>query len=264
MFALYLRLIGSRIRSQLQYRLSFWLDLGSFALLTWVEFATTAVLLNRFGAVGGWRLPEVALLYGFSSIAYSLAEMAGRGFDRFEAMVQIGSFDGVLTRPLGSFFQVLCADFQLRRLGRTFQGVAVLVFAFASLPIEWTFERALIIPVTIASGATIFLALLVIGATSCFWTVRQPEVINIFTSGGQQITSYPQHIFNEWLRGVFLFVVPVAFASYPAGLLLLGRADPNGLPAWAAWAAPIVAALFLGAANLAWRTGVRRYTSTGS
>jgi ABC-2 type transport system permease protein len=264
MIALYFRLIGSRIRSQMQYRLSFWLDLGGFALLTWVEFAVTAVLLNRFGAVGGWSLPEIALLYGFSAIAFSLAEMIGRGFDRFEALIQTGGFDSLLMRPLGTFFQVFTSEFQLRRLGRTFQGLAVLTFAFSNLPIIWTPERLLVIPVTILSGALIFTALLIMGATMTFWTVKTPEIINIFTAGGSQLTCYPLHIFDGWIRSVFLYIVPVAFASYPAGLLILGRTDPDGLPASLAWAAPLVAALFFLVAHTLWRIGVSKYTSTGS
>jgi ABC-2 type transport system permease protein len=264
MASLYMRLIGARIRAQMQYKLSFWLDMAGFGLMTWIEFAVTFVLLSRFKSVGGWGIAEVALLYGLSSIAYSIAEMAGRGFDRFGTLVQTGGFDSVLIRPLGSFFQVLSSDFQLRRLGRTFQGTAVLIYALTSLPIAWTAERMLIIPVTIASGTVIFIALLMIGAAMCFWTVKTPEFINIFTSGGQQMTCYPQSIFNQWMRGVFLFVVPVAFASYPAGLLILGRSDPNGLPASAAWAAPLAATLFFLVALSFWRVGVDKYTSTGS
>ncbi|MDZ4718613.1 MAG: ABC-2 family transporter protein [Roseiflexaceae bacterium] len=264
MTSLYFRLIGARIRSQMQYKLSFWLDMAGFGLLTWIEFAVTFVLLSRFQSIGGWGIAEVALLYGLSSIAYSIAEMAGRGFDRCDTLIQTGNFDVVLTRPLGSFFQVLCSDFQLRRLGRTFQGAAVLIYALTSLHIVWTPERLLVIPVTIASGAVIFIAILMIGAAMCFWTVKTPEIINIFTAGGQQMTCYPQSIFNQWIRGVFLFVVPVAFASYPAGLLILGRSDPNGLPAAAAWAAPLAATLFFLAALGFWRVGVSKYTSTGS
>jgi ABC-2 type transport system permease protein len=265
MLRLYFRLIGANIRSQMQYKASFWLDLIGFGLLTVIEFATTAVLLTRFGSVAGWGLWEVALLYGLSSIAYSIAEMAGRSFDRpFEIMMQTGSFDSVLIRPLGSFFQMLSSEFQMRRLGRTIQGIGVLAYAMGQVSIEWTIERVAIVPVTIISGALIFLALLVMGAAATFWTIKTPEIINIFTAGGQQMSSYPQSIFNEWIRSVFLFIIPVAFANYPAALLLLGRTDPNGLPAAAAWAAPLVAAIFFCAALGLWRLGVSKYASTGS
>jgi ABC-type uncharacterized transport system permease subunit len=41
-------------------------------LLTWIEFASLVVLLNRFEGIAGWHVPEVALLYGFSSYPAAL------------------------------------------------------------------------------------------------------------------------------------------------------------------------------------------------
>ncbi len=236
MINLYFKLIGARVRSQMQYRVSFWLELLGFLVVTGLEFATIAILLGRFKSVGGWGLPEVALLYGLTSLAFSLAEMAGRGFDApFERMMVMGGFDGVLARPLGAFFQVLTAEFQLRRLGRSAQAVLVLAYAFSRLPIAWSADRLLLLPVTVISGFFIYLALIVIGATLCFWTTTTPEVINVFTFGGEQMASYPLSIYQGWLRAVFLFIIPVGFSNYPAALYLLGRADPHGLPGWPAW-----------------------------
>ena len=249
----------------MQYRTSFWLELIGFALVTGLEFVALAILVERFGAIGGWTVPEVALLYGLSSLAFSMAEMVGRGFDSpFERMIQQGAFDGVLARPLGAFFQILTSEFQLRRLGRSLQALVVLAYALPRLPIAWTPDRLLLVPLTIASGMGIYLALIVIGATITFWTIRTPEVINVFTFGGVQMTQYPLSIYQEWLRAVFLFLIPVGFANYPAALYLLGRDDPGGLPLWSAWLAPLAAALFLGTALRFWAFGVSKYTSTGS
>lgn len=260
MWSLYWRLVGARIRAQMQYKVSFWLELFGFALTTGLEFSTVAILFTRFPSLGGWSVAEVALLYGMTEFAFGLAEMIGRGFDApFEVMMQQRTFDSILTRPLGAFFQVLASEFQLRRLGRTFQASGVLVFAFSRLQIAWTPAKLLLIPLTIVSGATIYLGLLVIGATICFWTVKTPEVINAFTFGGNMMTSYPLSIYNRWIRGVFLFIIPVAFVNYPTALVLLNRGDPYGLPAWLAWAAPLVAALFFAVARGFWQLGVSKY-----
>jgi ABC-2 type transport system permease protein len=265
MLSLYFKLIGARIRAQMQYKVSFWMELVGFGLVTGLEFATIVFLLGRFRSVGGWTIAEVALLYGLTSTAFGLAEMFGRGFDGpFEKMMHQGSFDTILTRPLGSFFGVLASEFQLMRLGRITQGVLVLAYAFARLPIDWSAANLLLVPLTIASGAAIYTGLIVIGATICFWTIKTPEVINVFTVGGGEAASYPLNIYNGMIRSVFLFVIPIAFANYPAALLLLRRADPLGLPAWLAWLAPLVAALFVGVALGFWRIGVTKYQGTGS
>src|SRR5205809_313314 len=177
MLSLYFRLIGARIRAQMQYKISFWLDLLGFAIVTTLEFVLIAIMLARFQ------------------------------------------------------------------------------------PIAWTPAKLLLMPLTILSGATIYVGLLVIGATICFWTIKTPEVINAFTFGGEELTSYPLSIYNRWMRGVFLYLIPLGFANYPAALLLLGRSDPYGLPAWLAWLAPLAAGLFFSAALAFWRLGVSKYTS---
>jgi ABC-2 type transport system permease protein len=265
MLALYFRLIGARIRAQMQYKVSFWLDLLGFLLVTALEFATIAILLTRFNGVAGWSLAEVALLYGLTAVGLSLAEMAARGFDMpFEQMMERGTFDSVLTRPLGSFFQVLASEFQLRRLGRTVQGILVLAFALAHLSIDWTPAKLLLLPLAILSSTAIYAGLIVIGATICFWTIKTPEVLNAFIFGGEELSSYPLSIYSRPLRGVFLLIIPLGLATYPAALLLLDRTDPHGLPTWLAWYAPIVAALFFAVAVLFWRVGVSKYTSAGS
>ncbi len=265
MWSLYWRLVGARIRAQMQYKVSFWLDLAGFALITGLEFAIVAILFTRFRSLGGWGIAEVALLYGLTETAFSFAEMTGRGFDApFEKMMQQGTFDSILTRPLDSFFQVLASEFQLRRLGRTLQALIVLGFALSQVPIVWTPAKLVLLPLTIISGTTIYLGLIVIGATICFWTIKTPEVINAFTFGGNTMISYPLGIYNRWIRNVFLFVIPVAFVNYPTALFLLGRTDPYGLSPWLAWAAPLVAVLFLSIALGIWRIGVSKYTSSGS
>lgn len=265
MLALYFRLIGARIRAQMQYKTSFWMELVGFGLVTGLEFGAVAILLARFNTIAGWSLAEVALLYGLSSLAFGIAEMVGRGFDApFERMMQQGTFDTVLTRPLGSFFSVLASEFQLMRLGRMTQALAVLGYGLLRLPIVWSADKVVVLLLSLLSGAVIYIGLVVMGGTLCFWTIKTPEVINVFTVGGSEAASYPLSIYGGLVRNVFLLVIPIAFANYPAALYVLGRADPFGLPAWAAWLAPAVAALFFGVALAFWRVGVTKYASTGT
>ena len=78
------------------------------------------------------------------------------------------------------------------------------------------------------------------------------------------MTQYPLTIFPREVVKALTFLVPVAFVNWYPCLYLLDRPDPFGLPSWFAVLSPVVAALTLVVAGLAWRTGVRHYTSTGS
>ena len=125
--ALYLRLIGADVRSQMQYKLSFLaLALGSFASL-FLQFFVILIFFQRFPHMAGWSIGEVAFLYGLASVSFGLAEMVSGGFDRFSQLVVRGDFDRVLTRPADPFVQLFSQEFQLRRLGRIGQGATAML-----------------------------------------------------------------------------------------------------------------------------------------
>ncbi|MHC4780626.1 MAG: ABC transporter permease, partial [Planctomycetota bacterium] len=67
--ALYFRYIGISLRGQLQYRASMIMILAGNLLITSIEFLGIWALFDRFGNLKGWRLEEVALLYGMANTA---------------------------------------------------------------------------------------------------------------------------------------------------------------------------------------------------
>lgn len=261
---LYGRFVGARLRAQMQYRASFMMMMIVTGIGISTELVAIVILLNRFGDLAGWRVGEVAMLYGLASVAFGLAEMAGAGFDTFPTMIRRGEFDQILLRPASAFSQVLSADFQLRRLGRISQGVVALLLAFSWTSVAWSPLKVLFLAVTLLSGAAMFMALFVFGATLCFWTVESIEVINSVTDGGNVLSSYPLPIYHESIQRLFTFVIPLAFVSYIPAVYLLDRPEADDWPAWLPLLSPL-AALTLGlTARVAWGIGVRHYRSTGS
>lgn len=262
--ALYRHYIKVSIRSQLQYRAS--VVLGTLGLLVVMasEFFAVWALFDRFGQLRGWTLPEIALFYGMISTTYALCDAISRGFDTFHRLVRDGEFDRILLRPRSTVLQLLGQALVLRRAGRLIQGLALLGYAVMAAGIDWTLGRALLLVGSIACGVCTFLGLLVLQATSAFWTIEGLEVWNAFTYGGLTMSQYPLAIYRSWFRKVFIFAIPLGFVNYFPGIAILGRADPLGAPAFLGWLAPVVGPLFLLLALQVWRIGVRHYRSTGS
>ncbi len=248
----------------MQYRASFLLGLAGVFSTTFVELLAVLILFRTFGQMAGWQAGEVALLYGIVAVAFGLSEMAGDGFEDISSLIRTGQFDRVLTRPVPPFVQIMASQFPLKRLGRIAQGVFALALAQRWLGLDWTPGRALVLLSAILSTAVVFVGIFVIGAALCFWTVERTEAQNVFTYGGTELASYPVHIYNPWLRGVFLYVVPLALTTYYPALYLLRKPDPLGLPGWLQLTSPLVALAFFAAGLLAWRAGLNHYQSTGS
>jgi len=261
---LYARYVAVSFRSQMQYRASFVMQsIGQF-VINGIEFLVLWALFHRFGSIGGWSLPEVAVLYGLVNTEWSLTDATSRAFDTFGTMVKSGEFDRVLLRPRSTVLQLAGQELTLRRIGRFGQGFAALVWGLSAVGIVWSPAKALLLVAAILSGWAFFYGLIMIQATMCFWTTETLEVMNAFTYGGCETARLPMHIYGRWFRRFFAYVIPLAAGTYFPALALLDRADPFGTPRWVYWLAPTLGFVFLAIATRIWRFGVRRYRSTGS
>ncbi|MFF5492039.1 ABC transporter permease [Streptomyces aquilus] len=252
------------IRSTMTYRASFAMTtLGNFTA-TAFDFVAILLMFSRVDALGGYALPEIAFLYGLSSVAFGLADLGLGSMERLGRRVRDGTLDTLLVRPAPVLAQMAADQFGLRRLGRVTQGTMVLVYALATVDIDWTPLKLLLMPVMILGGAGIFAAVFVAGAAFQFVAKDASEVQNAFTYGGTTLLQYPPTVFaTELVRGV-TFVLPLSFVNWLPATYVLGRPIPLGLPDWVAFVSPLVAVACCALAGLAWRAGLRSYRSTGS
>src|SRR6266487_5423453 len=205
---LYMHFLGMLIRSQAQYKMNMAVDIGASFAITSLEFVAVLIYFGKIPTMLGWSVGEVAMLCGVMSISFGLAEMFGAGIDAFPDTIRLGEFDRVLLRPVSSFILVAGSDFHLRRLGRITQGCITFIVALRLLPaLNWTPVKLLVLAIGIGSGALLFISVLLLGATLCFWTVESTELLNILTYGGREMLSYPLVIYNQLVRRFFLFVV---------------------------------------------------------
>ncbi|MFC8129213.1 ABC transporter permease [Streptomyces sp. NPDC057302] len=259
------RLISAMwIRSLMAYRLSFAMTaLGNFAV-TAFDFAAILLMFSQVDRLGGYSLSEIAFLYGATCTSFGLADLSLGSMDRLGKRVRDGTLDTLLVRPAPVIAQVAADRFGLHRVGRLLQGSFVLVYALVVLDIDWTPLKVLMVPLMLLCGAGIFAAVFVGGAAFQFVAQDAAEVQNAFTYGGTTLLQFPPTVFAKDLVRGATFVLPLAFVNWIPALYVLGRPYPLDLPTWVAFTPPLVAALLLALAGLAWRTGLRSYRSTGS
>ncbi|WP_392670837.1 ABC transporter permease [Streptomyces sp. LN785] len=257
-------IVAMWLRSTMAYRASFVMTaFGNFAA-TGFDFVAILLMFAHVDALGGYTLPEIALLYGAAATSFGLADLALGSMDRLGRRVRDGTLDTLLVRPVPVLAQVAADRFALRRLGRITQGLLVLGYGLVVLDIAWTPLKVVMIPLMLLSGAAIFGAVFVCGAAFQFFAQDAAEVQNSFTYGGNALLQYPPTVFaKDLVRGV-TFVVPLAFVNWLPALYVLGREYPLGLPEWVAFLPPVVAGVCWALAGAAWRAGLRSYRSTGN
>ncbi|MFF7127804.1 ABC-2 family transporter protein [Streptomyces sp. NPDC008240] len=253
------------IRSTLTYRVSFVMTVVGGLLVTGLDFVSILLMFSRVDVLGGWSLPEIAFLYGLSATSFGLADLAIGSAGRLGTRVRDGTLDTLLVRPAPVLAQVAADRFALRRISRIMQGSLVLGYALVASDIGWTPVKVLMVPGMLVCGGVIFSAVLVAGAAFQFVAQDASEVQSAFTYGGQTLLQYPPTVFGKELVRAVTFMLPLAFVNWVPAAYVLGQPYPlDGVPQWAAFAPPLVAAVCCAAAGLAWRVGLRSYRSTGS
>jgi ABC-2 type transport system permease protein len=256
---LYLKFLSMHVKSQMQYKVSFFLTLlgefsASFAALLGVWF-----MFLRFHEVEGFTFQQILVCLGTILMSSSLAECFGRSFDRFPQMISNGQFDRILVRPRNESLLVLWSEVDFSRFGRLIQAVIVLSYALFTCGIGWTWLKVVTLLLMIGGGTVVFFCLLLVYAGISFFTIEGLEFMNILTHGGREFGRYPYAIYGDRVLKFLTFVVPLALVQYYPLLYLLDLET-----SFMYMLSPLGGVLFAPPAYGFWRFGLRRYTSTGS
>lgn len=262
----YFKLLSIQLRSQMQFRVSFWLDVLTTILLNGSYFFSVYLVLQRFETIAGWNLGEIAFLIGLIETSFGTMDMIFSGFDdaNFAQFILRGTLDQMLLRPVNVTVQVLGSKFLLRRLGRITEGVIIFCISLSLLHVHWTLGKLLFLPVVFVSQVIAMGALFIMGSVLTIWTLQPVEAVNILTYGGNELMSYPMTVYPRLMRDFFTYVMPFIFLNYYPALFFLDKPDPLGLPVFAPFLAPLVAAGMMAAALWLWAFGLRHYQGAGT
>ncbi|WP_064692188.1 ABC transporter permease [Rhizobium aegyptiacum] len=255
-------LVRMHVRSQMEYRGAFWLDRLAQILSYGSVFATIGILLARFQTLGGWSWPELALLFSFQLLAYSLgAAMSFVQLRDLEELVRLGTYDTLLVKPFSPWAYLVFSGLNIGYAGHIILAVPLLCWAVLSVDFAWSassvaFLLAGIVSATLVTGAMITM----IGATALMW-VRSNHLFSIFF-GFWELTRYPLNIFPGSIQFTLITAVPLALtSSVPVGALL-GKPIPI-LGDWAGPATLAAGPVWVLLAIAHWRYATRKYQGAG-
>jgi ABC-2 type transport system permease protein len=250
------------VRASMAYPASFWMMAASAFVIGGLDFVGIWIMFSTVDSLGGFGLAEIAFLYGATGLGLAVADMFVGRIERLGQLIRMGRLDTMMVRPIPLLAQVCADEFALRRIARVVQ--TGLILTVGSWHVDWSPAKAGLGAVMILSGSVIFFAIFIALACLQFWTGDASEIANAFTYGGNTVMQYPLTIFPREVVTGLTFLVPLAFVNWYPALYILDRPDPFGFPGWLQFASPLAAVLLGTLALIAWRTGVRHYTSTGS
>ncbi|TAH36934.1 MAG: ABC transporter permease [Planctomycetota bacterium] len=258
-----LRAVRAQMRAAwmtaMQYRLSF-LGEGIVSLL-WTGFTVVPLIVayDYREGIEGWSFNECLIVVGvFIALQGILEGFIHPNLGSVVQLVRRGTLDYVLLKPLDAQLMVSVARSTPLKLPHIGVGLALAGVMAARLPDPPGPAQAGVALLLLLCATAILYSIYVFIVSTSFWFVRVDNLsfllISVLDTG-----RFPVVFYTGAVRVFLTFILPVGMmTTYPA-LALRGLLSPRG-----ALTALAVAAAFLLASRLVWRTAIRRYSSASS
>lgn len=247
------------LKIKLEYKISFILTILALICAVFIELYVIESLFRKFNLLSEYNLYEISFSFSIVWVGYSIAQIFGRGFDKFDNLISNGTFDLLLIRPRNILLQVIGSDIAYEKLGKLIASLSILIYSSIKVITHINIFKILLLLIIIISTVLIFFAIYIIGSTVSFYTIQGLEILNIFTDGTKQLNQFPIDIYNKTIKVIFTYFIPITLVNYYPVKYLIGSSN-NLLYTLL----PLIASLIIIPSLLIFKHGLKKYKSSGS
>ncbi len=192
-FRLHKIFIKQDLKKLMEYKVDFLMGALGFLLEQAVQILCLGIIFASIPAlcftengvvVDSWTFHEVLFIYGFSLIPKGIDHLF---FDNLWGLgywiVDKGDFDKYLTRPVNSWFYVLCEKFCVDALGEFVIGIVLVIYSTLSMPAEISsainWWRVVPVILVLPFAIMIFTSVKTATAAISFWTKRSGHITHM-------------------------------------------------------------------------------------
>jgi ABC-2 type transport system permease protein len=260
----YLNLLALLIKigllRQMAYRFNFCMMISGKLIRMTLLFFFYQAIFSKVARIGEWRYEHVLLLFAtFHLVDYLMSITFQRNLAfLLPRRVQMGDLDARMLLPVNLLFLTALEDIDMIDFFSFIPCLSFLVYVLYRMELTFTWLQLLLYLVLIVNAlAFLFAVVLTIGSIS-FWTTQSQGIAKIFDNL-LRISRYPLDIFEGFWKTVFIYILPlVLIAQLPSQALLKALSPGVVLAAFA------FSGLFLTAALILWKAGLRNYSSASS
>jgi ABC-2 type transport system permease protein len=218
---------ATNIKAALALRGSFLMRCIMMFLNNLIVFINWWIVLQKVDSIGGWKLAEMALLWGVVASAFGLSVFLFGGTTELSRVVADGQLDNYLLQPREPLFQIISSKCLVGGLGDFFSGI---LFLYLS-----GYLRTELVPLILLC---IFLIMIGLTATnvifhcSAFWINSAKELSDSLWNFLIAFSTYPGSIYRGLVRLILYSLLPAGFfaiipveiisnANYKSLLLLI-------------------------------------------
>ena len=256
---LYTLIVSQYIKARMQYRADFFISSIGILLESGAGFFSLWVIFHSISKLVGWSYNELIFIYAFSLLAITPSQLFFDNIWYLSSHIRQGTFIKYYFRPLNMMFYYMSEVFDIKGFTKLALGIAAFIYASFKLGITWTFPKFILLLTLLFSSSLIMISLMIIAASTCFWTGEASSVL-IFVFKFGEYSKYPLTIFNSFFKLLFTYIIPIGFVAFYPSKFFLRPTETNIL----AYLSPVAGILLFFLAYLIWKKGVNSWTGTGS
>jgi ABC-2 type transport system permease protein len=245
-----LALTATNMKASFALRGAFWLQALAMLLNNVFFFSIWWIFFHRFEEIRGWRVDDMAALFGVVVGGYGIAVLLFGGVRDLSRLIVEGDLDSLLTQPKSPLLQALTSRSVASGWGEL--ATSLLFLAISGKLTLGTVPLALV--AVLVSGA-VFTATGVLIHSLAFWLGRIETLARQLWEFTITFSIYPRPLFGGALKLLLFTLIPAGFIGYlPVELLREFR--------WTGLVGALAgASLYVVLALVVFERGLRRYES---
>ncbi|MCR4581264.1 MAG: ABC-2 family transporter protein [Bacilli bacterium] len=201
-------------------------------------------------SIGSYTLKTTLLLWGLASLTYGIAHFFFKSAFSLSDFINSGKLDTILIQPKNILLSSITTDVEVSAIGDMIYGY-ILLFIHGTTPLSFVTYTLLGI-----TGGLIITCMAIITGSLAFWFGKSDTIANTTESIITLTSTYPEDIFNGFIKLVLYTIVPVGLVAYiPVNILL----NISLVPILIILGFTL---MFIAIANIVFYSGLKRYTST--
>lgn len=255
--SVYAGFLSTSFAKEMGFRLNFFLlilvDL-SFYLMS---IFSVHIIYEHTSVVGLWNEQELLFFVSFMLVVdqFHMA-LVSESFWRLSPAIRMGELDFILVKPISSLFQVF---FRYIRPATTLLFLPVwLHLIYRAWQLDFGLGQLLLLPLVVVLATLLLFGIEIGIATSMFW-LQYGQGVNFIRIELQNMSRWPDFVYQRWIRRVFSFGVPVLMVGSQSAYFLLDPGQP-----WPLVALAVACVLVWAVTAMLWKLGLRRYESASS
>jgi hypothetical protein len=125
----FIALFLTNLRASFALRVAFWMQAGFMALNNVLFFTIWWILFERFEEIRGYRIEDMAALYGIAAAGYGVAAVLAGGLHDLARRIDHGDLDAILTQPKSVLVQAVASRTRPDGWGDIVSGAALLILS---------------------------------------------------------------------------------------------------------------------------------------